>query len=272
MTEEENTPVDETTPEHTLAEQGPVLPIGIPEGDQLHRALEIRPWRLKEEREIGELRAKSKKKNQFEFASLMLATMVTKMGQADFAAMKKMAHRELVIQGMYLADVLYSYLWLRCQSLGSLLDLTLDCPDCRESYVFKADLDSVPVKTCKSIAETLWDYELKSPFTIRGKEVKVLTFGPAKWNTFSGKKVEAHVKVQLILKAIVKVDGKETPLSPTELDEMTKLDLESILAEIEDRHIGPDMSIEAICPHCDFSHKTEIDWYNDSFFGVSGSK
>jgi hypothetical protein len=70
---------------YTLAELGPSLPFGVIGSDeQLHKQLECRQWRGKEEREIARIRREGTRRGNA--ISAMLAFMFTRVGSYDFAA------------------------------------------------------------------------------------------------------------------------------------------------------------------------------------------
>lgn len=273
VAEDATEPIAGENEEWTLVQQGPILPIGIQTPEGFNRTIEVRPWRLKEERELGELRDKNKKATAFQFASMVLGTLCTKLGPNDFTESSlKMPKKQAAVGQMFLGDVLYAYLWLRHETLGSTLEMQLSCPACGKSYAFNADLDTLPVSQVESLEDAMWDYELKDPFPVRSDVANKLTFGPIRWSTFEGVAGAGAMKTATIVGSLYKINDKATPISKQELDEMSKRDLEAIIRMIDDHHIGPDMSLDMVCPHCSHEYKTVIDWSTDSFFGVSGAE
>jgi len=187
--------------------------------------------------------------------------------------------RRVVISMMTMPDVLYAYAWLRRESVGSEVKFDPRCPGCGHDFVFVADLDSMEVKVVSELKLALWEYELKVPITIRNKEVKKLTFGPARWNA-----VEAlgntgiseldvgATKSGIILGSIHSVDGiGEMPLAEHELNDMVKYDIERLSFLVDEKAIGPDLSLEGECPRqrCGRKFKMPIPWTTDDFFAVS---
>jgi hypothetical protein len=45
--------------------------------------------------------------------------------------------------------------------------------------------------------------------------------------------------------------------------------LENLTTQLNDKHFGPMMVIEAVCPYTKKTFKTPIDWTFDNFFGIS---
>jgi hypothetical protein len=266
-------PVSAYEEEWTLENQGPVLPIGIEVDGALSRDIEVRPWRLKEERELGELRDKNKKVSGFKYATMLLGTICSKLGPHDFSEPStKLTKKSLVISQMFLGDVIYAYLWCRRNTIGPTLEMRLQCPACEEKYSFNANMDSIPITKASSVEDTMWEYKLKTPFKIRGKMAETLTFGPAKWSVFEGVTGVGSLKASTIVGSLYKIDGVPSMVAKNELDEMMKADLELIIRKIDDHHVGPDMSLEMTCPHCDHEYKSTIDWSGEDFFGASGTE
>jgi len=188
----------------------------------------------------------------------------------------KLPQKQLAIGQMFLGDVFYAYVWLRIQSLGPSLSLTLTCPGCQQKIEnFIADLDSIEVQTCDSLVDACWDYHLINPMTIRGSEVTDLVMGPARWNALEmlkggGLGVAKPAMIQASIHAIgTKEDGKQSVITEAELDDMTKRDIEALTTQIDKHSIGPNMAVEGNCGHCSRPFRLPIDWGYDGFFGDS---
>lgn len=259
----------------TLAAQGPQLPVGIADSaGSLVKDIAVRPWRMKEEREIGDLRDKNRDGNMFQYVSMVLATLATKLGPYDFDKMKP-EERRVVIAGMTMPDVFYAYVWLRLQALGPDFDLRIVCPSCRKKSEITADLNTIEVRAVAKIDDASWPYTVAIPFTIRGKQANTLMFGPPRWTALENAPKDERlntgaVKALVIRSSIVGVntDG-QVQLADSELDEMSKRDLEKITKLTDDKSIGPIMQLDCKCPNCTAPVKTPIDWNYDSFFAAS---
>ena len=212
-----------------------------------------------------------------QYVGMVLGTMCTRLGSHDFeSAELKMEQKRLAIGQMFVGDVFYAYVWLRIQALGAELVLNLTCPQCNKKIEnFVADLDSVEVEVADTLDDACWDYELKNPLTIRGETVSHLVLGPARWNAIELVKGGGRgVAKPLIIKAAIqslgtKEDNKRIALTETELDELTKRDIEAMVSQIDNRSIGPSMAIEGTCKACARDFRLPIDWGYDSFFGDS---
>jgi len=263
----------------TLKSQGPKLPLGtMGQGGEYLKDIEVRPWRFSEEREIGKLRAENKGLNVAQLVNLTLAVMCKKLGMYDFESMP-LPERKAVISMMTMPDVLYAYAWLRRESMGSEIKFDPRCPGCGHDFVFIADLDSMDVKIVSDLKFALWDYELKVPIMIRNKEVKKLTFGPAIWNALEAmgntgisELDVGATKSGIILGSIHSVDELgEIRLADHELDDMVKYDIERLSFLIDEKAIGPDLSLEGVCPRqrCGRKFRMPIPWATDDFFAAS---
>lgn len=258
----------------TLKELGPNLPLGIVGADGgLTKAIDVRPWRMKEEKELGKLRDENPNENTARWVTTVLAHMCTQLGNLDLSSMK-MSERKIHIGQMTMGDVFYAYMWLRYKSLGPLLEMEIS--HCRNEMTIKADLESLAIDTADKYNDTFWEYKLQDPFEIRNKKAKKLLMAPPRWNAFENQNSTGALDVGaaksgVITGSILKVVGIEESivLNEDELDEMSKTDLETLTTLIDENHVGPDLSIEGSCPICRRSFKTSIDWMYDNFFGVS---
>ncbi len=286
--EKEKAEQDQPSPkETTLKEWGHRLPCGTVDTTtgQLVKDIIFRPWNLRRERQLGKLKTSSAADSVMTFASAVLTVMCTKLGhirpgfdEAGGLKMKPQEFAELRLQtsNLVLEDVLYTWLLLRREAIGPDLEVDGNCPHCRQEVHVYADLDTTTVKYVDSMEETFWTYTLRDPLQIRGKEISELRFGPARWSVLEHTKASGidtgGQKSDLILGSIEEVDqlGK-VALLETELDEMSKRDVEKIVAEMDARAIGPDMRVEFTCRQCFRVAKIQIPWDYDTFFSCGRS-
>jgi len=262
----------------TLSELGPTMPLGIltPDGGYA-KSFEVKRWRMKEERQLGELRDQQRGDSVGEFVASVLASMCTSVGNHDF---EKLKHPEKLIHisQMFVGDVFYLYTWLRFKSLGEELKLSIKCPNCSNDFKFVANLTTLEVDTCDTLEAAKWVYKLREPFEIRSNMVSELLMGPPRWTTLENMKGIGGLnigtaKAGMILGCIIgignKSDAEQVVLSVNELDEMGKADIESITVQMDKNAIGPNMAIEGECPKCRSKYVMPIDWSYDNFFGAS---
>jgi len=265
----------EDTKKQTIQDRGPLLPIGIASGGKLHQGFDVRPWRFKEERELGRLREDNKGANLAQYVSVVLATMCTRMGPHDFTQMSE-NERLLAVGQMYMADVFYAYVWLRIQSLGNEFTIKFQPANAPEPLNIVTDLNTIEVDSVDELEQTFWEYELKAPCRIRGKTAIGFKMGAPRWDalerapklgTDSG---AAKLAVLLGSVAEIRCENSEpivTALAPDELDELTKRDIETVTALMDKNNLGPDMSVEG--KHKGRPFRVSIDWGYDNFFSIS---
>lgn len=257
----------------TLIELGPNLPVGVDWRGTFGKNIAVRPWRMREEKALGEIRDKNRNINVAQFTTIVLAYMCTKLGKHDFETMK-LEERKVIVSQMFLPDVYYAWLFLRTQTLGPELHTKLTCPRCQSEFDFIADLNTTEVHTVDNPEKAKFNYQLMDPFEIRGKLATELIMGPARWsaleNVRGGSLDTGTAKSAIIRGSIHKVIGHdELVLSPNELDDMSKRDLERLIGKLNTQSPGPDMSLESVCTSCGNKWDQDMDWGFDSFFGIS---
>lgn len=257
-----------------LKDLGPTLPVGVHEGHVLLKDMDPKPWKLKQERELGELRARHKDANVAQYVGMVLSTMYRNLGGSSFDDMN-MSERRGRVGRMFMADVFYAYLWLRCVSISNELVTHITCPFCSFKFELKADLSTTEITTADDIAALQWRYDLMDPFDVQDNRITYFMMGPAKWRSIEagalgGGLNTGAAKAMIIRGSIEKVpELMKGALSEQDLDEMTKRDLEAVTAEIDRHGAGPDMSIEDRCRRCNNDFRISIDWGYDSFFASS---
>lgn len=260
-----------------LKELGPRLPLGVPGPDgQLQKEIACKPWRGREEREVGQLRGQSREDH--DFPTKLLAYMFERVGPHDFTAMS-MPEREVVISQMFFGDGLYAYVWLRTQCIGHEIKLDLTCPSCSFEFKYAADLNTIEVRTADDLEAVKWEYELKNPFDLRGKKASAFELAPSRWSTIQrAAKASAETggmnanatKMEILQSSVAGVPGVgPIVLTGTELDDMTKLDIEELAGKIDGHEVGPDMLVSEKCPRCRRRVRVSLDWDYASFFESS---
>jgi hypothetical protein len=259
----------------TVEEQGLVLPLGIQNSSgNFVQDIVFRPWRLKEERELIELRENNKDLNLASYVSLALATMCKKLGPYDFGEMN-LVEKKLIISQMYLADVFYAYVLLRIKSIGNKMSIVFQPQWSNKQLTIESDLNTVEVKKPNSYKDACWTYVLKNPIEIRGKIVTEFNLAPQKWNSLEqyeelgNQSDQSSAKIMLILASVIgcKEIDNDLVLIEKELDEMSKLDIETLSYFIDENSLGPKMVVEG--KHKGRSFRAPIDWGYDNFFLIS---
>lgn len=267
----------------TLKELGQVMPLGILDGNgNFSKSFDIKRWRMKEERELGEQKELNKDQTIGQFVGIVLSTMCNSIGNLNFETMKR-AEKQVHISQMFVGDVFYVYTWLRRKSVGSKLSLNIKCPNCSNKFQLDANMDTLDVNICDTLDDACWDYKLQEPFEIRGRLVTELIMGPPRWTALDslkgiGSLNTGGAKAGLILGSINAIkDWKDESGNPmqvaltiNELDEMGKVDIETLTSQMDKNAIGPNMSVEGVCNRCRSDYHMVIDWSYDNFFDISG--
>lgn len=250
-----------------------LLPIGIEDGGKLHKSIAFRRWGFAEELEIGEARDAEKAGNQAGHVGVVLAVMGTKFGSWDLPSLE-MDARKARIKKMFLGDVQTAYLNLRCEVMGNVISVRGRCKCGNPIDDYKADIKTVEILTAASVEETRWNYPLKNTLKSR-RSIEQLSFMPPRWFAIeeippSSGLFSAQSKWAMVRGSVCGMNGEVGNL-PTdeELRMLTKVDIEGILAEMEDHHFGPRMIVEGPCPKCKGEFRIPLDWNFDSFFGTS---
>lgn len=259
-----------------LGEMPDMLALGTnPGGGVLEKGISMRRWNLKAEKELGALVGENKGISVSYYTAMILSRMCTRIGHYDFTKddMKPEA-KAMMVDQMYMGDVYSAWLHLRIKALGNILNLEITCPSCDHANKVPADLNTVEVNTAESLEELYWDYDLVEPIEIRGKTVTGFKFGPPRWavmGQIDSPNNMGEAKAKIILGSIVGIKGHETEiaLAAHELDELGKLDYETISSRVNDRPLGPDMSVETKCGKCKREIIQPIDWTYSNFFSIS---
>lgn len=255
----------------TLGELGWNMPIGVLDAKgHLQKSFKLKPFRMKEEKKLGELREKGGM-HLGRYVSQVLAVMVEEVGGEKLEPLS-MPQRILKFGGMFMADVLYIYVALRLDALGEDMKIRIPCPKCRETFDFIADLRTLDVGTIEEPAEAVHEVTLKHGFPYQGATRKQVTLNPVQWQVFESKSTRdiGALQAAVIQNSIVGVDGVEpakfSPIPESSLDEITKRDIETISKALDDRTPGPQMIVTAECTRCASKWTAPIDWGYDNFF------
>lgn len=262
----------------TLEDLGPNFPIGFVAGDELIKEFSAKPWRLKEERQIGKIRDQAKGLTVGEFVRHMMGVMLTKVGpHIDFQSLPD-PEKSIILNQMYMPDLLYAYIWLRVNALGPDVPMSLTCPLCKTDFDFEADLKTLEVRVLLKSAKLKKEVKLEDGgFKIHGEMRGKVTVRPPLWSVMddpqmAGSDNPADRDAAMIKGSVVGADGldESQPIAilDDDLDEISKRDLLTLTGAIEDSP-GPNMLLEANCPKCKRRFFQMIEWFYDSFFTLS---
>lgn len=265
----------------TMSKLGANLPLGVLDtAGALCTPFSVKPWRMKEEKELGKLRSEVKGRvSVAQQVTLVVSHMLNSVGNHDFTKLEQ-PEKHLVISQMFMGDVWYVYAYIRKQCIGEEIPMKLNCPRCGKEFDYQANLQTLQVNRSSSLEATKWDYELKNELEIRSKSVKKFVLGPQRWEIAEKSYATNDDSVAKELALIGSIKGlnddeAQIELIPGELDEMSKVDVETLINRIDLNYMGPNMAIEMTkddkCPHCQYSSEylISLDWSYNNFFGIS---
>jgi len=257
-----------------LGELGANLALGEPNSSgSLVTSFSVRRWNFKIEQALESKRQQKGKgvMSLHRYISFLFSELCTNFGPFDFEAMNE-AERLAALNTFAFADIMTAYTWIRKQCIGEKLQLDVTCPSCGSKFTYVADLNSLTVRTAKSIDDLKWTYSLLEPFAYGKEQVTEIEFGPLRWHSLANAKIELGArKPQILCSSVLGINGRSVVVPESQFAEMGKRDLETILYWIDKNAIGPEMILEVSCPTagCGTELKKLIDWGYDSFFSVS---
>ena len=265
----------------TMSNLGANLPLGVPDPTgALVKPFSVKPWRMREEKELGKLRSEIPGTvSVAQQTGLVVMHMLNSVGNHDFTKMKH-PEKQLVVSQMFMGDVWYVYAFIRKHCISEEVPMKLTCPRCGKEFDYQANLQTLQVNHANELEAAKWEYNLKVPFEIRGKEVKKFVLGPQRWEIAEksyATKDESVAKELAMIGSIkgLNDDTAQLELMSGELDDMSKKDLEGLINEIDIHYMGPNMAIEMTkedkCPNCGYAsdYVISLDWSYNNFFGIS---
>jgi len=256
----------------TMADLGPSLPVGI--GPERVRTFRLRPFNMGLEKLISQAKDKMKTKTGGTFVRTVLGLMAQTVGPHNFDKMKQV-DRELAIGQMSMPDVLYMYLYARHEALvNEPVVMNIVCAECSVQYKWYGDLSTMDIKVLTDKAPLTRRFDLTSPLHVRSKVANHLTLGLIRWDNFCRPEFSNKNSIQsaAITASVCGMEGFDSPafaLLDTDLDDMTKDDMNRVTMDIEEHTPGPQMDITPVCPSCNHEQRMMLDWSWDNFFSRS---
>ncbi len=275
MTEAKQDTKQTTKPEErfktvTMGDLRGQLPIGsiTPDG-KLVKTVSSIPFKMKQEKELA-----NRKKTAVtgaDFANATLSLLLEQFGLFHFPNMKEI-EKTIALQQAYFPDILYAYLWIRREALGSNFPMMFECGRCKEPNHFPADLDTLEVRVVEDAKKLRWDLELRDGVVVLGKLRKKFTLQPPVWGSINATRDEDSYQLLETFRAcLVGVEGIDSPpvLLDSDADEISRWDSALIEASITENVPGPKMLIEHRCKKCRTPFIQQINWISDSFFTIA---
>lgn len=257
------------------------------------KSVEFKPWNGREELALSKAihngRSKLEGGRVGRKITLTLQQMCTKLAgktfweldaKGNYVEACTQVERENHIRSMWETDVLVAYLLLRIDALDDpLVSLDLPSPystDGKRDCNWKGDITALPFEGSDDIDTARWEYTLRRPMKMRGKDVTKLVIGPLRWGTADGLKFQTHpyeAKMRGIAGSIH--SAPEVTSAPgvvftmEDLQGMRKSDIEALVREIDRRHNGLNLEIEVYDTVAEESFDTSLPWVHPDFFGSS---
>lgn len=261
-----------------VGELGMRLPVGVGPLDGSRprtTQLAFRDWSGKDDRKIGKMRQARPGQGDADLVEMILAEFVTRWGDHDFT---KMSHEERrnVLTMAASGDIFHAWSMLKIENVGPELQMTFGCANCQKDVVFKIDVEEIEEKVPASPTTDLTEKVMtRKGFMYQGVRRRETTIAPVLWKTYYGINNEARMdtselKLLVIEGAVVGLEGIEGQIivPPTCVDTLIKYDIELLAHRIEERQLGPELSIDLRCPHCDARMIRPVTWEYDVFFSV----
>lgn len=265
----------------TLRELGSNLPVKpVDSSGQLLKncSFSFNEWDMETEEHLSDLQRKSK--NVGEFVNKMLGVLLADFCGVDFQSLKP-EEKLLKVSQLEFSNVMYMYMYLRYDELGSELKFDITCPTCKRNIEnFVADLGDLEVHTKDHETEYDIKYELRRPIVLNDVgTITHIVFGQSKWEALERQTKdsvanEGKMKRTMFHSAIKSVEGANGPFEKfidlqTVLSKLKKVDIELAMKAVVENNAGPHMVVKGQCPHCESEWFRQLDWGYESFFDSS---
>ena len=272
----------------TLAELGNKLPVGIVKEvrneatkvveSKLLKDFEVSKLDFKAERKISAawtLMQKSGNVNPLDYIVCVLSHTVERLAGQNF---QKLDHdqRMLVLNQMWVGDVLYLYAHVRIVTLGEEFSIkNIQCPRCGESIErYPVDLGTLEV-AIRPDEESLYKWiKLRDGFEMDGETRKKIKMSPATFYSLSHGGTsgdQAAMFAELMKNCVVEIEGVPSGflLTDKEIDQLSGYDYVYLKEQSDYVSGGPKWEVDVSCSRCNFKWTEYIDWMYGNFFSLS---
>jgi hypothetical protein len=231
-------------------------------------------WGFEEEKKIARL--KEKKPSIGKFVSEVLCLMLKSFCGEDFSSKDEKA-KLLVLNQQPIGNILYMYLFLRYDQLGSSLKMNFQCGRCGHKIPeYIADVGHIDVNCKQGDYSDTTSVKLLKPITLdKGDQlIEEVTMTLAKWDVMEhvdglSSRDEGSIKEHTFRNSIVGAKGVQGIFQPDDIiKKLKKIDIERLTKALTDHNGGPEIKADVECDRCKFQFEQQIDWSFDSFFGI----
>ena len=261
------------------------FPIGVvdPVSNRLVRNFEVGDWTMAEEEKISEAREQADTP-MGQFVSHVLAVLVNQLGPHNFKEMK-FPEKLMMVSSLYVADVLYAYVFIRHQFYGKQLKVQFTCPVCKKPSANEVDLTDLDVRCAgaETATELREEVLLSRPIQMEQPAAKLLgvIYEPSRWVAVESLPQASATNRAKFLRSMFKsscaglIWEKANPeqtmpelLTDSMVDKFSKMDLEMMAVAMDKINRGPVLraAVECMNAACRAESEVNIDWSYDSFF------
>ena len=267
----------------TIEERGPVLPIGVINGNPpvLERHFDFKDYYFEEEAALNKLRNRKEGPGQHpgKIVTEVMAYMLTDwMGRTDYQT-TALKNRRLGVDGAFMTDVLYAYVWLRINSMSPIYETQVNCGACGHDWRWKTSLKGAEVTCCDSIEDLDKTYKLQTPIKWSSKTYDTVHLRPPPWSAVSnhpmGRSNQSQVKANMMMSAIRGIsnsaDKKQTAigLGGEIAKKLKKIDFELLAVFVDEAFPSVDLNFLIECESCGNEFLHMLQWNFDFFFAGS---
>lgn len=273
----------------TLGDLGAKLPVYRLDSKKLpitDLSFSFHTWDMEMEEKLSERAEKSKSVGLF--INEMMCMLLDQFCGQDFQALDS-SNKTLMMNQLDMPNMMYLYIYLRVEVLGSDYRLNLTCPAARcgkEIKDYVVNLEGVDVHTKEfdyeagvPIHHRTVKYELVRPITLNDKIITAFEYDVSKWDYMersdskdgstagSLKKFMLKSSISGFFAGEEKIQGYLDPKAV--MQKMQKVDIEKSIRLITENNAGPTPVLEGECPHCQVKWSKVLDWSYRSFFDSS---
>ena len=263
----------------TLKELGPNFPVIRRDANGKiieNRSFSFIEWDMAMEELISELREKSE--NTGKFVNQMFGELLDNFEGEDFQS-KNDGQKTLAIKKLEFPNVMYMFIYLRVEELGTDLRMDLTCPRCKKAIKdFIADLNTLEVHVKDKEHQRLRTYELKKPIALGDKVITKLKYDVSTWSCLEDATEDisdndGKMKRLMFESSICGVEDENGPVDHVDrksvIGKLKKADIEKCIRDVVENNAGPSMLLKGDCPHCKAEFYKALEWRYEYFFDSS---
>jgi len=263
----------------TLKELGYTLPLGIPDGDSLKRDFALRPYTMREEKDIARKRDLDPSYPATSIVTDVVASLLISLGGEDLSD-KDEGERVARVLGLFFSDVVYIYMMARMEAVGKDVKFPFLCPHCRQAFSFEGDITTTEIDCVDTPGELEREVDLPVAWTLRKQQTSRLLLRATPWGSLHGQSVTAVTfKAASFQGSIVGalLAGEDNPkeeirrlaITPMEVDTLTKRNINFLDEQVAKVNAGPSLIVQTQCPRpaCNQPVRAPLGWDYDTFFG-----